>query len=106
MSNPEDVMGDLNSLISKAMGAQLVQDVVHAYDAYATAAMQACIRLRGTELSATQIAECAWDFADKMMAERRKRGIGGFSEQLGDEKTGSIDVESFTKDTIGVFKKD
>ena len=80
MSNPEDMMGELNSLMSKVMGTQMVQDVVHAYDAYATAAMQALIGATGpTSVTADLIASVAWRVADAMMTERKKRGIGGMA---------------------------
>lgn len=84
MADPNDVLGELNKLMSSAMGAQMVQDIVHAYDAYATTAMQALIRNTGGG-SVPQLAKLAWDFADAMMDERRKRGIGGMKPQESSE---------------------
>ena len=66
-----------NTMVQQFVGARTIETVVASYDAYATAAMQAIVR-EDVNGDPRLIAQEAWQIADAMMAERKKRGIGGF----------------------------
>ncbi len=80
-SNDEmtETMAQLQGLMNQAAMTQSVHSAVAAYDAFAGAAMVEVIKMRGEKLSAAAVAEVAWDFADAMMVERKRRGLGGFN---------------------------
>jgi hypothetical protein len=72
-----EMVNGLLAMVRETTMAQAVQKGIDAYDHYATAAMTVILQKHSDDYNADKIAEFAWDFADAMMAERRKRGLGG-----------------------------
>lgn len=77
--DPEELLKFANQMLTGAATAQVVSQVVSAYDGFAMCALRSLVSRKDiTEtMPAAAVAEVAWDFADKMMEERRKRGLGG-----------------------------
>ncbi len=60
------------------MVTQMIAQGIDAYDKFACAAMQSLLSILDlNEHSPDNIALMAWEAADAMMEERKKRGIGG-----------------------------
>jgi hypothetical protein len=71
------MVNGLLEMVDKINVGNAVNKGIDAYDHYATAAMTVLLQKHSNDYNAAKIAEFAWDFADAMMEERRKRGLGG-----------------------------
>lgn len=73
----------INTMQQMLVGVS-IQETTKAYDAYASQAMEVLLKKVDvpvmTDIVAEAIASTAWTIADAMMAERKKRGLGGFEE--------------------------
>lgn len=73
-----EMLQQVAELTRGAMIAQMVSQGIETYDRFATAAMQSLLSILDlNEHSPDNIALMAWEAADAMMEERKKRGIGG-----------------------------
>lgn len=75
----EELERQLERMMQQVAVTSAVSDIARSYDAFAIAALEALLQQPATYLSfePPKIAELAWSMADAMMAERRKRGLGG-----------------------------
>jgi hypothetical protein len=72
-----DPLEDLKNMMGSIVAQTMIQQGMDSYDRYAVNAMRALIENRIPGETPDQIAEQAWLFADAMLAERQKRGLGG-----------------------------
>lgn len=88
MSNEAELLQQMQAVIQQTMAVTTMQGIVKAYDDFARAAMVEVIDSYATVDAsvAESIAEEAWLIADAMMAERKKRGLGGFNDEAGGGK--------------------
>jgi len=87
---------ELQQMAEQLVVATHTSDVVKAYDNYAVTAMRVLLQwphlvdgtgvesyLNGGTPSAEKLAERAWQIADAMMAERKKRDLGELDDNNG-----------------------
>jgi hypothetical protein len=71
----KEMLRQLGSMMQGANSAELVQKIVDFYDSVATTAYERLMdEVNG--FSPEETARRAWEYADAMMAERVKRGLG------------------------------
>lgn len=82
----KEMLRQLGAMMQGAGSFELVQRVVDAYDHAAQTAYEALMGDEETDLddesAPAYVAERAWAFADAMMAERVKRGLGSPPEKM------------------------
>jgi cytochrome c553 len=90
VSNEAELLQQMQAVIQQTMAVTTMQGIVKAYDDFARAAMVEVISgYDAGSIDANQaesIAREAWLIADAMMAERKKRGLGGFNNEAGGGK--------------------
>lgn len=78
MDDTREIINELDSMLKKAATAEIVTQLIAAYDSFAQAAMCELLTRGGVRAGKEcALAERAWVIADAMMVERKKRGLGG-----------------------------
>lgn len=75
MEMPE-LFGQLQGMMQSAATMGVVDKMIAAYDNFAVAAMQSILATSSVQMTPEETAVISWQFADAMMIERRKRGLG------------------------------
>lgn len=86
MANENDqimaAMEGFKTILVGVEAGQVMQKYIRAYDQFAAEAMAAILKA-DVQVPPQVAASLAWEMADAMMVERRKREIGGINQELG-----------------------
>lgn len=85
LEDSKQVLEQLQQIVASANTGQAINQSIVAYDHYATAAMKVLLEKYHSNENLKKIAEYAWELADAMVGERRKRGLGGVLSAAADE---------------------